>query len=114
MAWRARAHRSVSALELELQAEVDKWVTCLLTLTLQGGSRANLRRRLFESFELEPDLDAEERDRYLVANSNARAYAESLDGRYVERGDLIGLTAELRRFYRMGAQDKLSHIASAV
>ena len=32
VAWRARAKRPVSAFELELQAEVDKYVTCLLTL----------------------------------------------------------------------------------
>jgi len=113
VAWRARAQRPVSALELELQAEVDKWITCLLTLTLQGERAPHLRQRLFESFELEPGLDARERERYLVANSNARAYAGVLDGRYVARGDLLGLTAELRRFYRMSGQEKLSHIARA-
>jgi hypothetical protein len=109
--WRAQAGRSVSALELELQAEVDKYVTCLLTAWPTPPT--DLRARLFERFELEPDLDDEERDRYLAANSNARAYAASLDSRFVARGSLGDMLDELRRFYRLGAAEKLSHIAQA-
>ena len=114
LAWRARAERPVSALELELQAEIDKYVTCLLVLHPLGGrAAADLRPRLFDAFALEPDLDHEERDRYLVANSNARAYAAHLDARYVARGALVEMLAELRRFYRLGIGEKLAHIAKA-
>ncbi len=119
VAWRAQQERPVSALELELQAEVDKYVTCLLTLLTQtaphqaGGLRAGLRDRLFCRFELEPDLDGEERDRYLVANSNAKSYAKSLDARFVARGGLADMLDELRRFYRLGVNDKIAHIAQA-
>src|SRR5215470_1017846 len=74
LAWRAHRKRSVTALELELQAEIDKYVTCLLLLWPQtGGVPPDLRVRLFDAFELAPDLDDDERDRYLAANSNARA-----------------------------------------
>ena len=111
VAWRARAGRSVTALELELQAEIDKYVTCLLT-TWPHAPR-DLRSILFERFELEPDLGVEERDRYLAANAHARAYAASLDGRFVARGALGDMLDELRRFYRLGAGEKLSHIAQA-
>src|SRR5262245_37478307 len=52
LVWRARADQSVSALELELQAEVDKYVTCLLVLEAAGSGGEHLRRRLFEEFEL--------------------------------------------------------------
>jgi len=112
LVWRARHGRPVSALELELQAEVDKYVTCLLTMLIQAGrAPPDLRARLYERFELAPGLDVQERERYLVANSNARAYAAALDARYVERGALLEMIAELRRFYRLSAQDKLGHIA---
>jgi hypothetical protein len=111
--WRARADRPVSALELELQAEIDKYVTCLLTAEGDRAKSRQLRRRLFEQFELEADLDTEERDRYLVANANAERYSASLEQRYVRPrriGDMLG---ELRRFYRMSLGGKLDFIQNA-
>ncbi|MBI4508789.1 MAG: hypothetical protein HY698_04080 [Deltaproteobacteria bacterium] len=112
--WRTRRARPVSALELELQAEVDKYVTCLLTMWPQNGRPPNnLNEILFERFRLEPDLNSEERERYLVANANARAFAGSLYERFVKRIDLPGMLWELRRFYRLGAQEKLAHIKNA-
>ncbi len=114
LAWRARARRQVSAFELELQAEVDKYVTCVLLLQPRGArAAAALRPRLFDAFLLEPGLDDEERDRYLVANSNARAYAARLESRYVARGALLEMLDELRWFYRLGVNEKLGHIATA-
>lgn len=114
VAWRARTGRPVSQLELELQAEIDKWATCLLTILPQTGRPPpGLRERLFERFQLHADLDGEERERYLVANSNARAYAAALDERFVARGDVTGMLAELRRFYRLGIGDKLDCINQA-
>ena len=112
VAWRARRLRRVSAFELELQAEIDKWVTCLLLLLPKGRRvTAELRPRLFDAFELDPDLDAEERDRYRAANGNARAYAARLDARYVERGAFGEMLEELRWFYRLSATEKVGHIA---
>jgi hypothetical protein len=113
LAWRARQKRQVSALELELQAEVDKYITCLLMLWPQtGGAPSDLRTRLFDAFELAPGLDADERDRYLAANSNARAYARRLDARYVAHGRLVEMLDELRWFWRQGVREKLGHIAA--
>ena len=109
----AHAARAVSPLELELQAEVDKYVVCLLA---DGGAAAaspRWRRRLFEEFELEPDLDADERDRYRAANDGARRYAASLERRFVARGGTLDMLAELRRFYRLPLAQKLDHIAKA-
>lgn len=106
LAWNARRRRQVSALELELQAEIDKYVTCLLLL---WPSVSDLRTRLFDDFELEPDLDAVERERYLVANSNARAYAARLHTRYLEHGRLFAMLDELRWFYRLSVTEKLAY-----
>lgn len=112
--WRARCARPVSALELELQAEVDKYVTCVLTFLAQDAPPpGDLVPALFERFELAPGLCGQERERYLVANSNARAYAASLDARFLARGGVAAMLAELRRFYRLGVQEKLSHISQA-
>jgi hypothetical protein len=109
------AHRArpVSAFELELQAEVDKYVVCLLAGGAVPSSSPHWRRRLFEDFELEPDLDADERDRYRAANDGARRYSASLERRFVTRRGTPDMLAELRRFYRLPLARKLDHIAKA-
>jgi hypothetical protein len=107
----AARDRSVTALELELQAEVDKFVSCTL---LQGErDTAELRGRLYEQFLWAHDLDADERDRYRVANDQARRYSLSLERRYLSRCRVDDMLDELRRFYRLGLQEKLQHIAQA-
>jgi hypothetical protein len=110
LVWRAQLSRPVSALELELQAEVDKYVTCLLTMGTQAGRVSRLRETLFEQFSLEPGLSDGERERYLCANSNARSYAATLDARFVRLGSWADMLSELRRFYRLGVSEKLEHI----
>ena len=103
----AAGHRRVSALELELQAEVDKFVCCLL---LQGGAARDLRRRLYADVRFLDDLDADERDRYRTANAEAARYAEALDRRFVREDRVVELLVEVRRFYRMSLDDKRGHI----
>jgi hypothetical protein len=109
--WCARAERPVTQLELELQAEVDKYVTCLLQT--EPGMSAALRRRLFVECEYEPDLDDEERARYRAANDNAHRYAAWLESEYVAPRRIPDMLGELRRFYRAGLAAKLAHIARA-
>jgi hypothetical protein len=103
----AAGHRRVSALELELQAEVDKFVCCVL---LQGGGGRDLRRRLYDDVRFLDDLDAEERDRYRTANAEAARYAEALERLYVREDRVTEMLRELRRFYRMPLDDKRGHI----
>jgi hypothetical protein len=112
--WRAQNDHRVTALELELQAEVDKYVTCLLIGSPETYDRSSeLRRRLFEQFSFEPDLDDEERARYRTANSNAQRYSASLERRFVVAGRISEMLAELRRFYRLPLDGKLDHIRAA-
>jgi hypothetical protein len=113
LAWRARADRPVSALELELQAEVDKYVTCVLSVVAEPERSPALRRRLFEEFELVDDLEADERERYRVANANAHRYSASLEQRFVRPRRLADMLVELRRFYRLSLDDKLDLIRAA-
>jgi len=107
MALAAARSRPVSQLELELQAEVDKFATCFLVT----GAAANLRRRLFGDVTYADDLDADERERYRTANNEASRYTEALERRFVARAQTGALLAELRRFYRMDLPDKLGRIA---
>ena len=111
--WRATHDTRVSALELELQAEVDKYVTCLLCG--EGGARrsAELRRRLFDDVSFEDDLDDDERRRYQVANANALRYSASLERRFVRTARIAAMLDELRRFYRLPLDGKLEHCRAA-
>jgi hypothetical protein len=103
----AARERPVSQLELELQAEVDKFVCCLLV----GGGAPDLRGRLYGDVSYAADLDAAERERYRIANQEASRYAAALDRRFVARAQTLALLAEVRRFYRMDLPDKLGRIA---
>ncbi len=109
----ARAERPVSQLELELQAEVDKYVTCLLITEPEVAASAELRRRLFGDACYEPDLDHDEQARYRAANDNALRYASWLEQTFVVPRKIPEMLGELRRFYRMGLAAKLGTIASA-
>jgi hypothetical protein len=107
LALRAAGDRAVSQLELELQAEVDKFACCVLV----AGADPDLRRRLYVDVRLADDLDDAERARYRAANNEARRYAGALERRYLRSERAEALLAELRRFYRMDLPDKLAHIA---
>ena len=109
--WCARAERPVSQLELELQAEVDKYVTCLLVT--EPVRSKEWRERLFGDACYEPDLDHDESQRYRVANDNAHRYAAFLETEFVARRRIPEMLGELRRFYRLGLAAKLSTIATA-
>ena len=111
--WCARHERPLSQLELELQAEVDKYVTCLLQMDADPGASAELRWRLFESSVYEDDLDEEEQHRYRAANDNAARYASYLEDTFVARRRIPEMLGELRRFYRQSLAAKLSTIARA-
>ncbi|MGE0548443.1 MAG: hypothetical protein AB7O24_30630 [Kofleriaceae bacterium] len=112
-AWCAQRDRPVSQLELELQAEVDKYITCLLAMVPEPDVSATLRRRLFIDSEYEPDLDSDERERYRAANDNALRYAAWLEDTFVAPRRIPEMLGELRRFYRQGLAAKLSTIARA-
>jgi hypothetical protein len=111
--WCARAARRVSQLELELQAEIDKYVICLLTTQPEVRVSTELRRRLFGDITYEPDLDHDEHARYRAANDNAQRYAAWLEQTYVVPRRIPEMLAELRRFYRLGLPAKLGTIACA-
>jgi hypothetical protein len=113
LCWRARAAQPVTALELELQAEIDKYVTTLLTMENAGEIPERLAHTLFADVEFAEDLDGDESTRYRVANENAHRYSKSLHRRYVRPRRLDGMLAELRQFYRLDLEGKLAWIRAA-
>ncbi len=110
----ARLERTVSLLELEAQAEVDKFAVCtLLKWGLHVGRWAgSLVGRLFEQVQLRPNLSHAERWRYLEANRLAKSYCERLLP-VVRAGRMDKLLAELRHAYRLGAEAKLQYFGRA-
>ena len=108
--WRAARDRSVSLLELELQAEIDKFVATALLAIDQG--RQNLMKRLhgwlFDEVRFRDDLDDEQLARYRAANDYAARFCHTLRERLLCNGDDV--LPELRRFYRLPMTDKVSHI----
>jgi hypothetical protein len=110
LVWSARQDKSVTLLELEMQAEVDKFVsTWLLALDQKDYEFANsLHRWLFDEVRYNPNLSREQLERYRAANTYAARYCHGLAKR-MDRDSDTGLD-ELRHFYRLSQQAKISHI----
>lgn len=111
LAWNASHDKSVTLLELEMQAEVDKFLTALHVLDCQGNDNVfdAVHRRLFEYARFDDSLDAENSRRYRQASRYAGKYCQSLR-RFVDRLQHPGMLTELRRFYRLPQAAKISHI----
>lgn len=109
----ARASRTVTQLELELQAEVDKYLTAVFLLCLQneGAVSPALRDLLFRRYRLAARLSAEQAERYRAASMLAYRYCSFLESRYLRAARLPDLAREARRFYRLGQREKLERIA---
>jgi hypothetical protein len=107
-AWNAARDKSVSLFELELQAEIDKFVTTAKLLREQTGREpSGLHGWLFDSPTLAAELDDEERERYRRANRYAAKYCSRLAP---GAGGTTAAQDELRRFYRLSQPMKLAHI----
>src|SRR5215831_11605996 len=78
-AWNAQLEKSVTLLEMELQAEVDKYVATTLLLLRQGQRQPRgLHHWLFEMARLDERLDGDELNRYRRANRYAGKYCRRL------------------------------------
>jgi hypothetical protein len=105
---RARVDREATQLELELQAEVDKWVVFAASMrAFDAAGSAALRTRLYERVAFAHDEGSEAGERYRIANDIAHRFVRRLERRYVEQGRFGEMRAELRRFFRVGQEEKL-------
>jgi len=114
LAWNAGHDRGVSLLELELQAEIDKYVTSWWLLREQDPAHypAGLHRLLFERCRIDARLAGGRARLYREANQYAARFCRHLERQLSAqaaacRGEAL---AELRRFYRLSRERKMSHI----
>src|SRR5207244_1182168 len=99
----ASAPRSVTELELELQGELDKYLSSVFLLTLQneGAVSARLRELLFRNYRLHDGMPKERAERYRAANELAWRYSGHLEACYLRGSRFTDLVREARRFYRL-------------
>jgi len=114
VAWNAGFDKPVTLLELELQAEVDKYVLCAWLLREQGAGRfpRELHRALFEHARVDPAAAAGRAGLYHTASVYAGRFCRRVAASMARgtRGATRELLTELRRFYRWGKARKLHHI----
>jgi hypothetical protein len=110
-AWNAQREKAVTLFELELQAEVDKFVTTGMLLRQQSGREPHeLHGWLFDKPRLDAQLGDEERERYARANRYAGKYCRRLAPALMRGAGHEPVQRELRRFYRLSQTSKLAHI----
>jgi hypothetical protein len=111
LAERARRELPATQLELELQAEVDKYV--LLAhgdgepRPFHPGRAARLKARLFERVAYLHPAHTETGARYRMANDLAARFAGRLEARFARHGRFEQMRAWLRRFYGAGQAEKI-------
>ncbi|MFK7996266.1 MAG: hypothetical protein AB8B87_19160 [Granulosicoccus sp.] len=107
--WHAHYDRQIRPIDLELQAEIDKYV-----ILAEGSSctveRRELHRRLFANSSLMPAQGTPLHDRYRTASQLASRYCHWLNLRFIEVDDQIALQQELARFYRLSGRAKFDRI----
>lgn len=115
VSWNAGFDRGVTLLELEMQAEVDKYVLAnsLFAQQRRDVHPAQVWRCLFDSPSFDDALQQQERSRYQDASHYAGRFCSRLENRYLKRNRNSEMMTELRKFYRMTQTGKISHINSS-
>lgn len=110
--WKAYRQQPITQLEMELQAEVDKFLMLFFYLKTseERGISPAVFEALFEDFRLFEELSDENRERYLTASQLAMRYCHSLQSRYQENNELTSLLSEIRQFYNFSQEQKIKHI----
>jgi len=114
VAWNAGFDKPVTLLELELQAEIDKFVlgAWLLRKQCPGRMPSELHRALFERARVDPKAAGERIRLYHTASNYAARFCHRIAARLARRtrGSTGELLTELRRFYRWGNATKMRFI----
>ncbi len=115
LTWNAEYERGVSLLELEMQAEVDKYVSTAMIFGSQDEGRVpqQLYAWLFDDPVFDQSLDGESLKRYRDANYYASRYCSQIEAYYFRERRSGNLMNELRRFYRLPQHHKIKRIESA-
>lgn len=112
LVFHAASHRPISELEMEFQAEVDKF----LVLYFSQGDRTaaffeELYDLLFETFRLVENLGPVRTERYAEANRHAKRFIAKIRVSLTKNPSEFELLGYLRTFYRMTREEKLSLVS---
>jgi hypothetical protein len=114
LAWNAGHDRPVTLLELELQGEIDKYVTSLWLLGEQDPERfpIELHHVLFTHARVDAGLAGDRAGLYRHANAYAARFCRRLARLLKEKGPpaYAAALSELRQFYRLPRALKLRYI----
>ena len=110
--WRVNNQIPTTLLELEMQAEVDKFVICYLQLKGKNSfdTSYKLRNILFNQFHYYDNMKENDKGRYQQANDLGHSYCAFLEEKYIKNGKLQEMVEHLRRFYRLWQSDKIKLI----
>lgn len=109
LTWNAHHDRQVRLIDIELQAEVDKFIYAALD-THNNESTTRLIKRLYGDVSYRSGLSPELKHRYEKANTLAKLYCDWLSNNFSLQTPNRELSAELARFYRLNGDAKQSHI----
>ena len=114
LAHNARFDKSVTPFELELQAEIDKFLVVVALVAEQSGREplASIHEALFEQARIGDWVAPEVRERYEAANFYAGKYCRQLIDAGIGATSPEHLNRELCRFYRLPRNAKVRHIES--
>lgn len=109
MVFNAHFDRQVSMLDLEIQAEIDKFLFAVLDTEYRESSD-KLLQKLFCEVSYREDLSDALKHRYEQANSLAYRYCQWLQSTYELKSSNKSLLAEVGKVYRLNSTAKQEHI----
>jgi len=108
--WKANQGHKITQLEMELQAEIDKF---LILYFAMGSSRTissnvdKLFSALFEDFHLFDNMSGESEERYMTASHLAMRYCHRLHERFLRKSETDKALNEARQFYNLSQSEKI-------
>jgi hypothetical protein len=111
---RARRKLPVTQLELELQAEIDKYMLLVLSKESFDIELAHvLHLQLYERVQFSHPEGTVLGDRYRLANDLAARFVKRMELRYAKKGRRAELRDAMARFYGMGQAEKIGFARAA-
>jgi hypothetical protein len=113
--WNAERKKSITLFELELQAEVDKYILVSMALANQRNGKLpkDLYGYLFDTVQYRQELTPILTHRYGEANHYAGKYCRSLKSEFPEQHQQQDFLTEVRRFYRLTQNEKVRRIENS-
>lgn len=109
--WKFQQGMPVTQLELEIQAEIDKYLFCAWLQAEQDTPRLPLHDRLFVRYMLPRGMPAAAASRYHLASAIAHRFCRWLHAHYVAPHRFVAMHRMLKEFYRLSHWQKMCCIA---